>query len=101
MATVRSVEKAIFNVERFHIRFHIRFRFEGPARARGRDVRGDKQMVATYAFQRAAADSMTVAAWVSGRFRRRYPGFAVDVLDGAGRVVHGQALLKTVRATYQ
>lgn len=97
MATVRNAEKSIYRVEGFN----VRFRFEGPARARGRDVRGDKQNVSTYTYQRAAAGTITVAAWIDGRFRREYPGFAAEVLDGDDRVVHGQTLLKTVRGTYQ
>lgn len=96
MATVFSAEKSIYRVEGFN----VRFRFEGPARALGRDVRSDKQNVPTYTYQRAAAGTITVAAWVDGRFRSEYPGFAAEVLDADDRVVNGQTLLKTVRATY-
>ncbi len=96
MATVRFTEGRIAAVEGFV----VHFRYEGPARARGPDVRGDRRNVPAYPYRRAAAGNMTVAAWVEGRFRQAYPGFAVDVLDGRGRRASGHTLLKTVRATY-
>lgn len=96
MATVRFAEGRIASVEGFV----VHFRYEGPAGARGKDVRGDRRNVPTYPFRRAAAGTMTVAAWTERRFRQAYPGFGVDVLDGRGHHVNGQTLLRTVRASY-
>lgn len=97
MATVRHVEKTVFDVERFR----IRFRYAEPGRRRGRDVRGDREEVPSYGLVRAARDDSTVAAWIETRFARSYPGFTAEVLDGAGRVVHGRTKLANVRKTYE
>src|SRR5437879_404195 len=96
MATVRFAEGRIAAVEGFV----VHFRYEGPARAKGKDVRGDRSNVPSYPYRRAAPGETTVAAWAEGRFRKAYPGFGVDVLDGRGERVHGLTLLKTVRASY-
>jgi hypothetical protein len=96
MATVRFAEGRIAAVEGFV----VHFRYEGPAKAKGRDVRGDRRNVPTYPYRRAAPGETTVAAWAGGRFRKAYPGFGVDVLDGRGQRATGQTLLRTVRATY-
>ncbi len=97
MPTVEFVEKKIAVVESFA----VRFRFSGPSRAKGRDVRSDRADVPTYGYRRAASGSWTVAAWIEGRFAPAFPGYAIDVLDGNSRVVHGKTLLSTVRDSYR
>src|SRR5690242_10756992 len=66
-----------------------------------RNVRSDKEGVPSYAFERAAKDDFTVAAWKEQRFNSSYPGYKVEVLDGQGRVAAGNTKLGTVRQTYR
>ncbi len=96
MATVEFTEGKIAAIEGFVVRFH----YEGPARAKGPDVRGDRRNVPSYPYQRAASGTMTVATWIERRFRHAYPGFGVVVFDGRDTPVHGKTLLKTVRSSY-
>ncbi|MDQ1519610.1 MAG: hypothetical protein QOI55_683 [Actinomycetota bacterium] len=96
MATVRHAEKTIFDVEGFK----VRLLYSEPGRKRGRDVRGDREDVPAYRYERAARDDFTVAAWIQKRFSRSYPGFDVEVLDRSGHPVHGRTKLATVRQTY-
>ncbi len=92
MATVKQVERRIFEVEGFEVRIkHDRD---------GRDVRSDKAKVKQYPFKRALKHSLNVKTWRDGRFARAYPGYQVDVLDAHGRVAHGGTLLGTVRDGY-
>lgn len=92
MAKVGSVELKIARVEGFRAR--IRY-------LSGADVRGDREGMPTYPYERAARDAWTVADWRRERFSRTYPGFDVDVLDGDGNIVTaGQTLLESVRDTY-
>lgn len=97
MPTVEFVEKKIAVVEHFV----VRFRYSGPSRAKGRDVRSDRADVPTYRYRRAANGSWTVAAWIEGRFGPAFPGYSVDVLDAKSKVVHGKTLLSTVRNSYR
>jgi hypothetical protein len=80
--------------------FAVKFRHAAPGNAKGRDVRSDKRNLPSYPYQRKAAGTQTVAAWIESRFSKRYPGYKVEVLDGDGRKVHGKTLLSTVRDTY-
>jgi hypothetical protein len=91
MSSVQAVEKRILKVEGFRIR--IRY----PS---GRKVRSDTMGVEPYRYARRAGDNRSVAQWRVARFEGRYPGYEVDVLDGAGNAVHGKTLLATVRASY-
>lgn len=88
---VKNVEKRIWDIEGFDVIIR---------HADGRDMRGDRQGIPPYQYDRAARNSMTVAAWIDQRFNQRYPGLAVDVLDGYGNVVVGNTLLATVRDSY-
>lgn len=92
MATIKQVEKRVFDVEGFSVR--IRHGRDS------RDVRSDKAMVKQYGFRRALKHSKSVKDWRDGRFARAYPGFVVDVLDSHGRIAHGRTLLSTVRDSY-
>ncbi len=83
MATIRSVEHQIHQLEGFRVRMlHGRDR---------RDVRSDKTNIPGYGYQRQLTGSKTVKEWRDGRFRTRYPGFDVEVLDVDGNVSIGQA----------
>ena len=96
MPLVESVEKAIRNVEGFD----VRFRFQGPGRSKGRDVRSDRADIPQYRYVRACPGTDTVAAWRDRRFAKCFPGYSVEVLDGSGRPVDGRTLLRNVRSTY-
>jgi hypothetical protein len=97
VATVDFTERRIAALEGFVVRFH----YQGPARTKGRNVRGDRQDVPSYPFVRAARATMTVAEWKEARFNTAYPGFDVEVFDDHERPVHGRTKLSTVRATYR
>jgi hypothetical protein len=97
MATVARVEGQIYRVEGFRVRFH----FQGPGRTMGRDVRGDREDVHGYGYERAAHRDWTVAKWIRERFAAEYPGFDAEVLHADGSAAHGNTLLDTVRAGYR
>lgn len=90
MPKVKSVEKRIWDIEGFDVAFQ----------QNGRDVRGDREGVPQYSYQRAAKDDMTVSEWREIRFFPSYSGFEVAVIDGDGNAVHGGTKLGTVRDTY-
>jgi hypothetical protein len=92
VATIKQVEKRIYDVEGFEVR--IRHGRDS------RDVRSDKANVKQYGFKRALKNSKHVKEWRDGRFARTYPGFAVDVLVVNGAPVHGRTKLGTVRDGY-
>lgn len=89
VATIRSVESQIQRLEGFAVR--IRHGRDG------RDVRSDKAKIPGYDYQRQLDGAKTVRQWRDGRFRRRYPGFEVDVIRADGHVAHGGTLLATLR----
>lgn len=91
MAKVKNVEKRIWDLEGFAV--HI-------LHLGGRDVRSDRTGLPQYPYKTQASNEMTVERWKTIRFRRAYPGFEVDVLDGDGHVVHGNTKLDTLRRTY-
>ena len=88
---MKNVEKRIWDIEGFDVTIR---------HADGRDMRGDRQGVPPYEYDRMARNSMTVAAWKDQRFAAIYPGFTVDVVDGLGNVVPGNTVLATVRDSY-
>lgn len=67
----------------------------------GVDVRGDKQLPAQYDdYSHRAPGGLTVEAWRRVRFRTRFPGYDVKVVNADGSQAHGRTLLRTVRDTY-
>ena len=93
MPKVKAVEKRIWDIEGFDVRF---------LHEDGRDLRGDCQGLPHYnSFQRAAKNDMTVADWKTNRFRAIYPGFNVEILDGSGNAAQGNMKLGTVRDSYE
>lgn len=91
MASIKTVERQIGNLEGFDIRF---------IHPDGRDVRSDKTNIPGYSYQKAAKGNMNVATWRDQRFKQLYPGFECEVLDAGSEVVHGAMLLSTVRDSY-
>jgi hypothetical protein len=53
-----------------------------------------------YRYKVALKNARNVKALRDIRFKRRYPGYAVDVLYANGKAVRGNTLLGTVRDTY-
>ena len=45
-------------------------------------------------------DTLTVAEWTKKRFKQKYPGYDVQVLDAEGNKVVGNSTLETIRNTY-
>jgi ribosomal protein L34 len=88
--TLNSVERSIARVEGFNVRFTT---------SNGRKVRSDVSGLSAYPYVRGARDG-SVAAWRKARIQATYPEYSVQVLDGAGRAVHGKTLLSTVRNGY-
>lgn len=91
MPMIKRVEKQIWDVEGFAIRFLW---------PTGVDVRGDKQNIPSYPFERAAKHDLTVESWKAARFRPTYPGFDVEVLTADDVAAQGNTRLYTVRDSY-
>jgi len=91
VASVKTVERQIGNLEGFDVRFY---------HPDGSDVRSDKGNIPSYSFARAAKGSMNVSSWRDQRFKQSYPGFDCEILDADGNTCHGAMLLSTVRDTY-
>jgi len=87
---VKNVEKKIWDVENFEVRFMMN----------GKDVKGHKEGLPQYKYQNAAKNNMTVEEWRKKRFDSSYPGYQVDVLDVDGVAAPGQKKLSTVRDSY-
>lgn len=92
MSKIKNVERRIWDVEGFAVRFLY---------LDGTDVRGDKTGLPQYHYDRAASNDITVEAWKETRFRQVYPGYDVDVVDGYNGSVRGNTKLATVRYSYQ
>jgi hypothetical protein len=91
VSTVRTVEQKIFRVEGFRVVI---------LHPDGRDVRGDRERLPPYPFERAMKNSSNVKTWKERRFEPVYPGFDVEVIGADGRRMHGGTLLGTVRDEY-
>ena len=96
MPTVKNVQRQIRRVEGFDVHFV----YEGPGPTSGRDVRDDRTGIPSYHYARAAADKLTVGAWIDTRFKKTFPGFDAIVLDGSAHVVNTRTRLATVRSSY-
>ena len=92
MPTIQSVERQIWNREKFRVQFRDR--------QTGRDVRGDLGGVISYPHTRMAKNRWSANRWKQDRFNTTYPGFDVAVLRADRHVAHGRTLLSTVRDTY-
>jgi hypothetical protein len=81
MPKVKTIEKKIWDIEGFNVRI---------LSDEGRDIRGDRDGLPSYKYERAAKNDMTVATWKDQRFQSSYPGFRAAVYDGDGYEVHGR-----------
>lgn len=81
MATLKDLEQCIFDVDGVRV-----------------ELSGNGPVSAAYWQNRFRSDG-TVADFRT-RFSARYPGIDIVVYDGVGFAVHGNYLLKNVRATY-
>jgi hypothetical protein len=92
MSSVANVERKIKRIEGFRVRIlHLN----------GSDVRGDREGLPQYDYERAADNDITVETWKETRFRPSYPGFEVDVVDRRGNSVQGNTKLETIRRLTQ
>ena len=92
MPKIKNVERRIWEIEGFAVRFLYRD---------GTDVRGDKTGLPGYPYERAASNDITVESWKQARFRQVYPGYDIDVVDGYNSSVQGNTKLSTVRRSYE
>ena len=100
MSKIENVERKIRRIEGFVV--HFRYRD-------GADVRGDKSGLPPYSFARGAdihvqpvpLPDITVETWKQTRFRQRYPGYEVTVVDSHNAPVRGNTRLATVRESYR
>ena len=90
MPQVKNVEDKIFEFEGFKAKFEYN----------GKDVPGKKKDMPQYDYKSAATKTWTVAEWTKKRFKQKYPGYDVQVLDAEGNKVVGHSTLETVRKTY-
>jgi hypothetical protein len=91
MATIKTVERNIGNLEGFDVIIK---------HPDGRDVRSDKENLPAYPFQKGAKGAMTAAQWFRKRFKQAYPGFSCDVLYATGEKASGNTKLSNVRDSY-
>ncbi len=89
MPKLEFTEKKISVIEGFAVKF-----LHAAPGNKGRDVRSDKKNLPSYLYQRKAAGTQTVAAWIESRFSKSFPGYKVEVLDGDGRKVHGKTCFR-------
>jgi hypothetical protein len=92
VATIRTVEREIFQVEGVEVRIlHGRDR---------RDVRSDKTGIPGYRYKRGFPGARTVKDWIDVRFAKSYPGFDVEVVKPDGNAAHGGMRLDNLRGRY-
>ncbi len=91
MPQLMNVERQIATVEEFEVTI---------LHPDGRDVRGDRQALPGYPYDKAAKNDFTVGQWRDQRFRKAYPGFDVTVWNADGSEAHGATKLATVRDSY-
>ena len=87
MATIREIERQIGNSEGLRVRIE---RASPGRRGAIPDYEGQ--------YQRKARNSFSVTQWRDVRFAKLYPGLAVSVLDGNGKIVSGRTKLAKLRA---
>jgi len=91
MALLKNVEKRIWDIEGFDVVV---------THADGRDMRGDREGIPMYPYERMAKNSQTVSDWKNSRFYPNYPGLDVDVRNGDDTSANGNTLLSNVRDSY-
>jgi hypothetical protein len=91
MPRVKSLERTIANIEGFEVTI---------LHADGRDMRGDKQGLPSYPYEKGAKNDFTVTQWRELRFQATYPGYGITVWSADGGEAHGGMKLSTVRDSY-
>ncbi len=91
MPLVKNVEKRIWDIEQFAVIIR---------HADGRDMKGNREGLPMFGYDRMARNSWTVSEWKNQRFCPNYAGLEVDVLDGSGQPATGNTLLSNVRDSY-
>ena len=91
MVQIKNVEKKILDLEGFEIEFW----------QNGHNVPGNKDGLPQYQYMNMAKNDMTVQEWKRARFKKCFPGYDVEVLDGNGQPVHGATKLGNLRDGYQ
>ncbi len=89
MPKVSIIEKRVFDVEGFEI----------DITQNGRNIRDDLVLPKQYEAARMSKNSMTVSEW-KDKFSKQFPGYEVNIYDGAGNKARGQMKLSTVRDSY-
>ena len=89
MPTVKTIEDEIFDKEGFNVVITMNTR----------NVRSDKKIPASWPYQQQSENSMTVKDF-KDKFTGVFSGYSVNVLDGKNNIAAGNALLSTVRDSY-
>jgi hypothetical protein len=93
MASVGSIQRQIFRVEEFNVKFKDYKTL--------RDINDNRRGIPGYPYRIKLKNSCSVAAWKNIRFKKCYSGFKVDVLYADGSIANGRTHLWTVRNTYE
>jgi hypothetical protein len=89
MAKVKNIEKRIWHIAGFDVCI---------LHSDERDARGDLSGLPQFpTYERASKNSATVENWKENRFKPKYPGFDVAVLDGDGNRCGGKESSVEVR----
>lgn len=91
MPLVKNVEKKIWDVQGFDVRFKT---------PDGKDVRGDKKDMPQYQRVKMSKNDSTVSEF-KRNIKKQYPGYDIDVLMGDGAPANGNTKLGTVRDSYE
>jgi hypothetical protein len=92
MPKIKNVEKRIWEVEGFDVKIMSE---DGQM-----NIRGDKDCLIQYPYERAASDDTTVSEWKTNRFKKTFANYEVQVLKSDNTLVSGQMKIGTVRDTY-
>lgn len=91
MATMGELEKQIFDIEGFNVRFS----------RDGRKVRSDCGGFNDYSYKNAAYDNWTAKKWINTRAIDYVQNYEIEVLEFNGTVAANNRTLKKLRESYQ
>lgn len=90
---LKNLEKKIWDFEGFQVRF-----MDGKTK---RDIRGDKEGVGNYNYERQAKNSLTVNEFEKLRLKEYLDrGWKAEIVLGDGTIAHGATTLSNVRDSY-
>ena len=89
MPKLKSVEKKIYDVEGFEVKF----------KSNGKDLRSDLVIPKQYEADRMSRNSFSVNDF-KDKVKKQFPGYDLDVFVNDGAKARGQTKLATVRDTY-